>query len=36
MDGNIVNVDEQCDGVDNNCDGTVDEGFDPANCDPLF
>ena len=26
---------EQCNGVDDNCDGCIDEGFDPATCNPL-
>jgi len=36
MEGNPVQWPEQCDGVDNNCDGQIDEGFDPKTCNALF
>ena len=36
MEGNLVAWPEQCDSYDNNCDGTIDEGYDPKSCNPTF
>ena len=36
MEGVPVQWPEQCDGLDNNCDGAIDEGFDPKTCNPTF
>ena len=35
QDGELVQMEELCDHVDNDCDGDIDEGYDPDTCQPL-
>ena len=36
MEGQQVPRSEVCDDRDNDCNGEIDEGYDPSTCDPLF